>query len=105
VIDPATREAQDRLGGNIRRHRIKAGQTQQELADRCELPEDEIVDMEQGGGSPTASTIYRLCGGLSISADALFDGIRWNAETRDYDIAADQPSTDLLGEESDDDDR
>ncbi len=66
------REAQRRLGANVRRARLAAQWTQEEAAFRCEMPVRLYVSVEHGDSNATLVTLARLAAGLEIDvADLL----------------------------------
>ena len=61
---------------NLREHRIRAGLSQEALADICDLHRTEISLLERCKRSPRLETIVILARGLQLSAAAeLLDGI------------------------------
>jgi transcriptional regulator with XRE-family HTH domain len=72
-VDP-TRE---QLANNLRRHRRKAGLSQERLAEICDLHRTEIGLLERGQRSPRLETLVVLSRGLELSSPCeLLDGIR-----------------------------
>jgi len=73
AVDP-TRE---QFGLNLRHQRHKAGLSQEELADLCDLDRTEISLLERGKRFPRLDTVVRLARGLKLSSPSeLLDGIR-----------------------------
>ncbi len=71
-VDP-TRE---QLASNLRRHRRKAGLSQERLAELCDLHRTEIGLLERGERSPRLDTLVVLARGLELSSPCeLLDGI------------------------------
>lgn len=68
-----------RFAANLRRERMAAALSQEELALRADLHRTEVDRLEQGLRQPTMGAILRLAGALEISPDALLDGISWHA--------------------------
>jgi transcriptional regulator with XRE-family HTH domain len=61
---------------NLRAHRIRAGLSQEALADRCDLHRTEISLLERCKRSPRLETIVILARGLDLSSPSeLLDGI------------------------------
>ncbi|MGD0454057.1 MAG: helix-turn-helix transcriptional regulator [Solirubrobacteraceae bacterium] len=71
-MDP-TRE---QLANNLRRHRRKAGLSQEKLAEICDLHRTEIGLLERGERSPRLDTLVVLSRGLELSSPCeLLEGI------------------------------
>jgi transcriptional regulator with XRE-family HTH domain len=68
-------EAKQTFGRNVRRHRMAAGLTQQELGERSELDHAEISRLERGLRDPQLATMVKLARGLRIQAKELLEGI------------------------------
>ena len=67
----------EQLGLNLRRHRARAGLSQERLADLCELDRTEISMLECGKSFPRLDTLVRLARGLELSSLCeLVEGIR-----------------------------
>lgn len=60
------------IGGNIRKLRVDAGLSQDELAERLELSKNFVSLMETGAKFPSAETIVKLCNIFSIEFFELF---------------------------------
>jgi len=72
-VDPI----REQFGLNLRRERDRAGLSQEELADLCDLDRTEISLLERGKRFPRLDTVVRLTRGLKLSSPAaLLDGIR-----------------------------
>ena len=80
-------DKRDRFAANLRRARATAGISQEELADRCELHRTEVSLLERGGREPRLGTLVKLATALGTTAEALCEGIGWDAKKRDYKIA------------------
>jgi transcriptional regulator with XRE-family HTH domain len=80
-------DKRDRFAVNLRRARQAAGISQEELAERCELHRTEVSLLERGGREPRLGTLVKLATALGSTPEALCAGIRWNAESRAYEIA------------------
>jgi transcriptional regulator with XRE-family HTH domain len=64
------------LASNLRRHRRKAGLTQERLAEVCDLHRTAIGLLERGKRSPLLETLVILARGLELSSPAdLLEGI------------------------------
>ena len=70
-MDPAAR-----LAANIRRHRLKAGLTQEALQQATGVHMTEISRLERGVRDPRLTTIVRVARGLGVSAAELVKGVR-----------------------------
>jgi transcriptional regulator with XRE-family HTH domain len=65
------------FAANLRKHRDKAGLSQEALADRCDLHRTEISLLERCQRSPRLETIVILARGLKLSSPSdLLKGIR-----------------------------
>jgi transcriptional regulator with XRE-family HTH domain len=62
---------QERFAANLRLARTKAGISQEELGNRCELHRTEISLLERAGREPRLSTIVKLAGSLETTPGAL----------------------------------
>ena len=71
---------QERLAANLRAARTKAGISQEELGDRCDLHRTEISLLERAGREPRFATMLKLAGALGIDARDFFAGSRWDHE-------------------------
>lgn len=67
-----------RFAVNLQKARRKAGITQQELGDRCDLHRTEISLLERGGREPRLGTIVKLAGALGVPPESLCTGVRWD---------------------------
>ncbi|KPH79829.1 DNA-binding protein [Bosea vaviloviae] len=61
-----------RLGERIRRLRLAAGMTLDQLSERSGVSRAMISRVERGESSPTAALLDRICAGLGIFLSALF---------------------------------
>jgi transcriptional regulator with XRE-family HTH domain len=69
-------QARKQFAANLRRHRNRAGLSQEALADRCDLHRTEISLLERCKRSPRLETIVILARGLQLASPAeLLDGI------------------------------
>jgi len=65
-----------RFAENLRRHRLKAGLSQEALADICDLHRTEISLLERRRRSPRLETIVILSRGLQLASPSeLLEGI------------------------------
>jgi transcriptional regulator with XRE-family HTH domain len=68
--------AREKFAANLRRHRTRAGLSQEALADRCDLHRTEISLLERCKRSPRLETIVILARGLQLASPAeLLEGI------------------------------
>jgi transcriptional regulator with XRE-family HTH domain len=70
---------QERFAINLRLARTKAGISQEELAERCELHRTEISLLERAGREPRLATLVKLAGSLDTTPGELCIGISWSA--------------------------
>jgi transcriptional regulator with XRE-family HTH domain len=68
---------QERFAANLRRARLEAGLSQEELGYRCDLHRTEVSLLERAGREPRMATIVKLAAVLETSADALCAGVSW----------------------------
>jgi transcriptional regulator with XRE-family HTH domain len=59
------------LGNELRKARIAAGLTQEELAFRAKVSRNYVSLLELNEKSPTVQTLIRVCNALQIKASAL----------------------------------
>lgn len=59
------------LGEELRKARLKAGMTQEELSFAAEVDRSYISQLERGLKSPTVDTLLRLCRALGASASRI----------------------------------
>jgi transcriptional regulator with XRE-family HTH domain len=70
---PSVRE---QFAANLKRQRVRAGISQEALAEACDLHRTEISLLERSKRSPRLETIVILATGLGLSStDELFEGI------------------------------
>lgn len=75
---------QERFAINLRQARIKAGISQEALADLCELHRTEISLLERAGREPRLATLVKLAGALGTTVGELSTGIAWNPKGRRF---------------------
>jgi transcriptional regulator with XRE-family HTH domain len=63
---------------NLRKARLKAGLSQEELAGRCGLHRTEVSLLEQGGREPRLGTLIKLAGALGVTPGSLCAGVSWD---------------------------
>ncbi|MBZ0134990.1 MAG: helix-turn-helix domain-containing protein [Planctomycetes bacterium] len=59
------------LGVELKRARLKAGLTQEELAFKANVHRTYVSMLERGKGSPTLDTLMNLCSAMGIKASDL----------------------------------
>jgi transcriptional regulator with XRE-family HTH domain len=77
---------QERFAANLRRARAKAGISQEELGNRCDLHRTEISLLERAGREPRLGTIVKLAGSLDTTAAELITGIAWQPGKHRYEV-------------------
>lgn len=60
------------FGSHIRTLRCERGLTHEQLASRCEMTADSLARLEQGGTSPSLSTMRALARELDVSLSSMF---------------------------------
>ena len=70
-------EIGERFGRNLRRERVRAELTQEEVADRAGIHRTEVSLLETGGRIPRLKTLLKLVGAIGTSTDRLLEGIDW----------------------------
>jgi transcriptional regulator with XRE-family HTH domain len=68
-------EVRQQFAANLRRHRDRAGLSQEALADICNLHRTEISLLERCKRSPRLETVVILARGLHVSPLDLLEGI------------------------------
>jgi transcriptional regulator with XRE-family HTH domain len=63
------------LGEELRKARLAAGLTQEELGFRAGVTRNYVSMMELGTNSPTVNTLFRVCDALGIKASALIASV------------------------------
>lgn len=74
------------LAGTIRKHRVRLGVSQEELARRTSLHRTEVSMLERGLREPRLGTIVMLAGALEVPFGALVAGIEWEVEGKTFAI-------------------
>ena len=77
---------QDRFSENLRRVRVAAGISQEELGRRCDLHRTEISLLERAGREPRLGTIAKLASALGTTPEKLHEGIAWSVEKGEFTI-------------------
>lgn len=68
-------QPQQRFARNLRAERLRAGLSQEALADACDLHRTEISLLERAGREPRLGTIVRLARALGVAPGQLLTGI------------------------------
>jgi transcriptional regulator with XRE-family HTH domain len=66
------------LGDELRKARLGAGLTQEELAFRADVSRNYISLLERGEKSPTVQLLLRLCKALGVKASTIVSRIERN---------------------------
>lgn len=82
---------QERFAVNLRRARVRAKISQEELGDRCDLHRTEISLLERAGREPRLGTIVKLAGALETTVAELSDGIAWAPSRHAFAVKAPPP--------------
>lgn len=77
---------QERFAVNLRQARKRAGISQEELGNRCDLHRTEVSLLERAGREPRLSTIVKLAGSLETTAAELCQGVSWEPKKQRFDI-------------------
>jgi transcriptional regulator with XRE-family HTH domain len=59
------------IGGNVRRYRLAAGFSQEELAARLGLEQSYVSELESGKKNPTAVTLWHIAVALNVKPEML----------------------------------
>lgn len=60
------------LGRNVRRARVRAGISQEELAFRADMKRSYVSDLERGTRNPSVKAVGRLAKALGVTPASLF---------------------------------
>lgn len=74
----------DRFAVHLRKARLAAGLTQDELGARCHLHRTEVSLLERGGREPRLGTLIKLAGALGVTLESLRAGISWDEERQRF---------------------
>ena len=77
---------QERFAVNLRKARVEAGVSQEELGYMCDLHRTEVSLLERGGREPRLGTMVKLATALGTTPEALCAGIAWDTKKRDYEV-------------------
>jgi len=67
----------ERFGENLRRHRRRAGLSQEAVGLHADLHRTEIGLLERGERTPRIDTAVKVAGALDVDLGDLLDGIAW----------------------------
>lgn len=70
--DPAFDDERNRLGRRVRLLRLKASQSQEDLADVCGLDRTYVGGIERGERNPSLKNLLRIASALNVSISELF---------------------------------
>jgi transcriptional regulator with XRE-family HTH domain len=74
----------DRFAAHLRKARLTAGLTQDELADRCYLHRTEVSLLERAGREPRLGTLIKLSSALGVTPESLCAGISWDEKRQRF---------------------
>lgn len=77
---------QERFAVNLRQARTKAGISQEDLGNRCDLHRTEISLLERAGREPRLATIVKLASVLETTPAELCAGISWLPGPHRFDV-------------------
>jgi transcriptional regulator with XRE-family HTH domain len=61
------------VGDNVRRYRLAAGMTQEELAARMGFEQEYLSNLEAGKRNPTITTVWKAANALKVEPSQLFE--------------------------------
>jgi transcriptional regulator with XRE-family HTH domain len=71
--DPRVQQMLRRLGARVKHLRRERGLTQEELAERASLTSKFVGEVERAESNPSAASLARMAGALSVSMGDLFE--------------------------------
>lgn len=71
-VDSTFDDERSRLGRRVRFLRLKAGLSQEDLADACGLDRTYVGGIERGERNPSLKNILKIAGALHVSLPELF---------------------------------
>jgi transcriptional regulator with XRE-family HTH domain len=77
---------QERFATNLRRIRAKAGVSQEELGNLCDLHRTEVSLLERAGREPRLATIVKLAGALKTTPAQLCEGISYQTKSHRFEV-------------------
>ena len=69
-------EAQAQFGATVRRLRLQAGLTQEQLGERCDMDLSAVSRLERGQRNPRLDTLVRISRALGVPPAALLEDVR-----------------------------
>ena len=66
-------DVRERVGRNVRRHRLDKGVSQEELAHRCDLDRSYVSGIERGVRNPTVVVLERIAKVLGVETMVLLE--------------------------------
>jgi transcriptional regulator with XRE-family HTH domain len=69
-------DAQAQFGATVRRLRLAAGLTQEQLGARCKMDLSAVSRLERGERNPRLDTLVRLAEALDVPPAALLEDVR-----------------------------
>ncbi len=80
-------DASERFGENLLRIRQARKLTQESLAEKAGIHRTQVTLIEAGRRQPGILTVARLAGALEVPIGSLFDGIRWEPDSGEIQVA------------------
>jgi len=77
---------QERFAVNLRKARVEAGVSQEELGYLCDLHRTEVSLLERAGREPRMATIVKLSGALDTTVSNLCEGVFWLPKAHRFDV-------------------
>jgi transcriptional regulator with XRE-family HTH domain len=77
---------QERFAVNLRKARVEAGVSQEELGYLCDLHRTEVSLLERAGREPRMATIVKLSGALGTTVSDLCEGVSWLPKAHRFDV-------------------
>ena len=77
----------ERFAENLVRARRASGQTQEDLADRCNLHRTEVSLFERAGREPRLGALVKLASALGVTPEALYAGIGWDEKRQRFTLS------------------
>jgi len=73
------------IGNRIRERRLKLNLTLENLAEKTDLTQNFIGNIERGNDNPSLETLIKIANALAVNADYLCQDCIENAEAKEYD--------------------
>jgi transcriptional regulator with XRE-family HTH domain len=77
---------QERFAVNLRKARVEAGVSQEELGYMCDLHRTEVSLLERAGREPRMATIVKLSGALNTTVAQLCEGVSWLPKAKRFEV-------------------